>query len=69
MGRPIRKNDPWQLSERYDEHSVIDPDTGGQCHQHVYAQLLLAQMLWRIISVSPTILCLTLPVESIRSYA
>ncbi len=57
------------IGKKYDEQSVIDLDKGDQFHQHVYAQLLLAQMLWRIISVSPTILCLTLPVELIRSYA
>ncbi len=41
----------------------------GQYHQHAYVQLLLAQMIWHLTSISPTILCPTLPLQLIRNYA
>jgi len=41
----------------------------GQFHKHAYAKLLQVQMLWRLTSISPTILGPTLPVNSTRCYA
>jgi hypothetical protein len=48
--------------------SIRKVKSRGQFHQHACVQLLTMQILCRLTSISPTILCPTLSVHSTRSY-